>query len=173
MGFPPNYRAAQWFIERVMPLLLLRNKEIRLVIAGQEPVPELRAKAGPHVEVTGLVPDISVEIARSQLYVAPLRSGSGFRNKIVEALNSGTFVIGTPMALEFLDDRLRSKLLTASNAHEFADLILNFLENPQAFNQRLAEARQILRNEYLWPSRVQQLEALCAGLKNGLREVIV
>jgi glycosyltransferase involved in cell wall biosynthesis len=125
----------------------------------------LRAKAGPHVEVTGLVPDLCAEIARSQMYVAPLFSGSGFRNKIIEALHSGTFVIGTPMALEFLEERLRSKLLSASTADEFAGRILNFLENPRAFDQRLREAIQFLRREYPWPVRVRQLEAMFEEVK--------
>ena len=165
MSFPPNYQAALWFIERVMPLLIRRNPAIRLAIVGQEPVPALLAKAGNHVEITGLVPDLLTRIARSQLFVAPLVSGTGFRNKVIEALASGTYVIGTPMALEFLDERLRSKLLTAPTAEIFADQILAFLAGPDKFDQRLRESIEIVREEYLWPVRVRQFEDLCQSLK--------
>jgi glycosyltransferase involved in cell wall biosynthesis len=165
MSFPPNYQAALWFIDRVMPLLIRRNPAIRLAIVGQEPVPALLAKAGNHVEITGLVPDLLTRIARSQLFVAPLVSGTGFRNKVIEALASGTYVIGTPMALEFLDERLRDKLLTAPTAEIFADQILAFLSGPDKFDQRLRESIEIVREEYLWPVRVRQFEDLCRSLK--------
>ena len=164
MSYAPNEFGALWFIDKVLPLLLRANPDIRLVIAGQEPQPALLAKASSHVEITGLVANMQAEIARSQLYVAPLFSGSGFRNKIVEALGSGTFVIGTTMASEFLDDRLRSKLVAVDSPALFAEQILSYLKNPAAFDQRLREAMQILRDEYSWEVRARQFEALCSGL---------
>jgi glycosyltransferase involved in cell wall biosynthesis len=164
MAFPPNARGALWFIDHVLPRLLERRGDIRFVVAGQEPGPELLAKTGPHVEVTGWVPEVSAEIARSQLYVAPLFSGAGFRNKVVEALINGTYVIGTPMALECFEDRLRDNLLVASSAPEFAEKILQFMENPEAYEERRREAQRIVETEYAWSVRAKQLEALCAEL---------
>lgn len=164
MSYAPNEFGALWFIDHVLPRLLRVDPDIRVVIAGQEPQPALLAKASRHVEITGLVADMQAEIGRSQLYVAPLFSGGGFRNKIVEALGSGTYVIGTTMALEFLDDRLRSKLQAADSADSFAEKILDYLKNPGAFDQRLREAMQILRDEYSWDVRSRQFEALCLGL---------
>jgi len=161
MSFPPNYNGALWFIERVMPLLVQKNRNSQLVIAGQEPIPELLNKADEHIKVTGLVPDIRAEIAKSQLYVAPLISGTGFRNKIVEAIASGTYVIGTPMALDFLDSKLRRALLVARTPEEFAAGIQEFLQNPRAFDDRLHDAMKIVREDYQWASRVKELEDLC------------
>jgi len=161
MSFPPNYQAALWFIDHVMPLLMERHPTVRLTIAGQEPVPELMAKAGGRIEVTAFIPDLIGRIAQSQLYVAPMQSGTGFRNKVVEALASGTYVIGTPMALEFLDASLRDKLLTAPTAASFADQILEFLKNPGHYSQRLEEASTTVRKEFSWEIRAAEMEALC------------
>ena len=161
MCFPPNYQAALWFIDHVMPLLIQRHPTVRLTVAGQEPVPELVAQAGNRIDVTAFVPDLFCRIARTQLYVAPMQSGTGFRNKIVEALANGTYVIGTPMALEFLGEDLRNKLLVADSAESFADRILEFLKNPGAYSQRLREATEIVRKEYSWDLRASELEALC------------
>jgi glycosyltransferase involved in cell wall biosynthesis len=164
MSYAPNYTGALWLIDHVLPLLLRRNPNVRLVIAGQEPVPALRAKAGPNVEVTGLVPDLGARIARSQLCVAPLFSGGGFRNKVVEAINSETYVLGTPMALEALDARLQDQLLCASTPQQFADLILDFLNHPRTFDDRLRESVRIVREEYSWSVRAGQMETLCTSL---------
>ena len=164
MDFPPNYRGALWFVENVMPSLLRTNGNLRLVIAGQRPVPELLAKASEHIIITGQVADMGSEIAKSQLFVAPLISGGGFKNKVVEALANGTYVVGTPMALEFLDERLRNALLLARSPTEFIYQIERYLGDPEKFAGRLREAIKIVREEYLWESRVKELEDLCASI---------
>ena len=161
MNFSPNYDGALWFIKYVMPLLVRKRTDIRLVIAGQLPIPSLLQSATENVEVLGFVPDLRGEIQRSQLYVAPLISGTGFRNKLVEAIASGTYVIGTPMALECLDDELRGKLLSARTAEEFADRIDEYLRNPRAFDDRLCEAMLMVREKYQWRKKVIELEDLC------------
>ncbi len=170
MGFPPNYQAALWFIEKVFPLVLRLNPDVHLTIAGQEPIAALRAKAGPNIEVTGIVEDLTRLIAETQLYVAPLISGTGFRNKIVEALLSGTFVVGTPMAFEFLDDRVRSCLVSAADPKSFADEIVRYLANPAPFEPRLAEARELILREYTWDERAAQLESICCSVHGKAAE---
>jgi glycosyltransferase involved in cell wall biosynthesis len=164
MSFPPNYKGAIWFIDHVMPLLLRSNPNIQLVVAGQDPMPQLVARASKHVIVTGTVPDIKAEITKSSLYVAPLFSGTGFRNKVVEAIACGVYVIGTPMALEFLDERFRSCLSVAENAGQFARLIREYLQAPAAYDDRLKEAMRLLREDYTWANRTKQLAGLCEKL---------
>jgi glycosyltransferase involved in cell wall biosynthesis len=157
MSFPPNYQAALWFIKRVMPLLEQQRSDIYLVVAGQEPNRELRAAARRNVVVTGFAPDLRQEIAKSQLYVAPLISGCGFKNKIIEALAAGTFVAATSIAVESLGEQLRSLLLVADGHRELANRILQYLDAPEKFNTRLTEARQIVKTEFTWEGRVEQL----------------
>jgi len=161
MDFSPNYDGALWFIKRVMPLLLKRRPDIHLTIAGQLPIPRLLECATRNIHVLGFVPDLRREIQRSQLYVAPLISGTGFRNKLIEAVASGTFVIGTPMALECLDDKLRDTLLVAGTRREFAQQIDEYLKNPRAFDDRLHQAMHMVREKYQWREKVIELEDLC------------
>ena len=161
MNFPPNYQGAIWFIDNVLPLLVRQRPGARLVIAGQEPVAELISRANDRVTVTGLVPDIRAEISKSRLYVAPLVSGTGFRNKIVEALASGTYVVGTTLALDFLDERFRSRMLTGDTPAELAAAILTFLEDPASFDTRLRELVGLVRETFPWELRVREFVELC------------
>lgn len=161
MDFSPNYDGALWFIKEVMPLLIKERRDIRLVIAGQKPISSLLESATENVQVLGFVPNLRAEIQKSQLYVAPIISGTGFRNKIIEALASGTYVIGTPMALECLDDKLRGTLLIAKTPEEFARRIEEYLRDPRAFDDSLCEAMRIVREEYQWGKKVEELEELC------------
>ena len=107
MDFPPNYAAAFWFLDHVLPRIVLRVPDVQFVIAGANPPETLRQRNSKHVLVTGYVEDMNREIARSALYVPPLVSGGGFKNKIVEAIANRTYVIATPMAVEFLDEEPR------------------------------------------------------------------
>ncbi len=97
--------------ERVFPLVRQRIPEARIALVGPNPVQQLRAHASDHVEVPGFATDLNLEIARSALYIAPLITGSGFKNKIAEALANGTYVIGTSMAAEFLEPAIRAQLI--------------------------------------------------------------
>lgn len=155
MDFPPNYESALWFIDNVFPLLQKRW-ETRLIIAGANPVKELLARANERIEVTGYVDDLKNEIARSELYVAPLICGGGFKNKVVEAIASGTFVIGTSLATEFLPAEVCDYIPTADSPHELAEAILNYLDEPQRFAANLEGLRRIVAEEFSWPIRAQE-----------------
>ena len=157
MSFPPNYDAAIWFIDRVLPRLRAARSDIRFVVAGQNPVEELMRRVSPHVEVLGYCPDLQAEIARSQLFVAPMVSGSGFKNKVLEALETGTYVACTRIGAEFLPERLKEKLLVSGSAKEMAGQILSYLDKPSEFAPRLREAHEIVRDQFAWNKSAQAI----------------
>ena len=171
MGFPPNYESALWFIDNVFPLLQQRS-EIRLVIAGADPVKELLTRANERIEVTGFVDDIRKEIARSELYVAPLICGGGFKNKVVEAIASGTFVIGTSLATEFLPAEARSRILTGDSPRQLAKAILTYLDDPAHYAPNLDVLQKIVAEQFTWASRAKEFVAVlreAAAARPGLR----
>lgn len=163
MDFAPNYESAIWFIDNVFPLL--RRRSIRLVIAGANPVEALLARAGDGIEITGYVENLRAEIARSQLYVAPLVCGGGFKNKVVEAIASGTFVVGTSMAVEFLSPKARKQLLVADTAQEMAAAIVSYLQDPQKFAPNLETLKRIVAEELTWENGARQLFEIAGGLR--------
>ncbi len=160
MNFPPNYEAALWFLGEVFPLVLKRRPATRFVIAGAEPIPELLAQSSDSVEVTGAVPDLSSEIAKSQLYVAPLVSGGGFKNKVFEAIAADTYVVGTPLAAEFLTPELRPYVTVADGAEPLADAIVKALADPDLLPPQVERAQQILKRDYSWEGRTTLLEQI-------------
>ena len=155
MDFPPNYESAIWFIDRVFPLLRERS-DVRLVIAGANPVPDLVARSSEQIEVTGYAENLRREIARSQLYVAPLICGGGFKNKVVEAITSGTYLVGTSLAVEFLGGRMRRLLTVADTPRQMAEAILTYLRAPQDFASRLETLKEIVDEEFTWRNKSKE-----------------
>ena len=174
MDFEPNYMAALWFIDNVLPLLLKERNDLKLVVAGANPVAELKAKASEYVEVTGYVEDMGEEIARSAVYVAPLVSGGGFKNKVIEAIASGTFVIATSMAAEFLSPNLQQHLLVSETPEEMAKQIISYLDDPEKFEPQLKTLQRIIGSEFTWEKRASELVEIARSLfsesKEPLRE---
>jgi glycosyltransferase involved in cell wall biosynthesis len=172
MDFPPNYESAVWFIDRVMPLVLERRKDVRLVVAGANPVEELKRRAGPSVEVAGYVDDIGREIAKSELYVAPLVCGGGFKNKVIEAITNGTFVAATSMAVEFLGREAREQLLVADTPAGLADAVLAYLDAPEGYEPRLAALQRLVREEFSWEGRMRELLSLAHAVREGRAKAV-
>lgn len=153
MDFAPNYEGALWFLNKVFPLVLKRHPDATLVLAGMNPIRELTERANEHVQVTGFVEDMGAEIARSSLYVSPMISGSGFKNKIVEAVINGTYIVGTPLSFEFLPPELRTLLSVADGAEEMAGAINTFLDDPSRFDERLKRIQSATMAQFSWGNR--------------------
>jgi polysaccharide biosynthesis protein PslH len=171
MCFSPNLDAAFWFIDHVMPVLRQHCSDLRFVVAGAEPPAQLLSRASDDIEILGYVPDIAEEIAKSALYVAPMVSGGGFKNKVVEALLAGTFVACTPMGAEFLPSHVSGQLLIGTSAADLAARIEQFFANRTAFDSRIPGLRQIIRAEFGWDSRADELLTIMYTAYPTLREL--
>ena len=147
MNFPPNQSAALWFIEKVLPLVREQLPDTQLVLAGANPSPELLALESETIHVTGFVEDMNREIACSAVYVAPLISGGGFKNKVVE----------TPMAVEFLEPEARERVAVADSPAEMAAHIVGVLRDPAAFQDRLEFLYNYVSTNLSWAGQTAVL----------------
>ncbi len=160
MNFPPNHDGAIWFLDKVFPAVLQKFPHLTFVIAGANPPETLLKRAGPNVKVLGYVPDLNLTLARSALYVAPLITGSGFKNKVAEAIANGTYVIGTSYAAEFLEPSMRELITVRDDPREMADAICDFFSAPERANDKLARLCQIIRDRFSWPAKAAELARL-------------
>ncbi|HEY5299191.1 MAG TPA: glycosyltransferase family 4 protein [Acetobacteraceae bacterium] len=86
LDYHPNIDAAIFAAKAVFPRVRAAMPEARLLIAGRRPVPsvlELAALEG--VEVAADVADMDEVLARTRVALAPMRAGSGIKNKVLEA----------------------------------------------------------------------------------------
>lgn len=103
-GWPPNRDGAAWLLREVWPAVAARHPGARLVLVGHSAPPALgRLAARAGVAMTGLVDDVAPYYAGARLVLAPLRSGSGVRVKVVEALATGARVLATTQGAEGVD----------------------------------------------------------------------
>ncbi|KWW31265.1 MAG: hypothetical protein AUK63_538 [bacterium P3] len=158
MSYEPNVRAANFLVERVMPLVWQRRPQTRVLLAGTSPKPAVMRLASERVTVSGWVPDIRESYAQARLFAAPMQTGSGLQNKLLEAMAMQIPCITTPIANNSLHAVDGQELLVASDPYHFADHIIELLEHDSQ-RQALAQAGyDFVHRNYSWERYVGQLE---------------
>src|SRR5690606_14010977 len=114
MDYRPNIDAMRWFSETILPLVQEAVPDVHLYIVGQKPHKSLESlRDAPHIDLTGWVPNVQPFLQAADVYIAPLRMGSGTRLKLLEAMAAGCAVVATTVAASGLDNTVKRSLILA------------------------------------------------------------
>jgi len=166
LEWAPNLDAVTWFLEEVWPLLLEKTPEAQFYIAGKGMPDSLKDRSISNVHMVGEVRD-AVEFSRDKLCcVVPLRSGSGIRLKILEAMSAGKVVISSTIGAQGIAYTNNQNILIADKPLEYVEEIEKITNSPE-FAERLGKnARQLIVDHYSNQSVVQKLLLFYRELKN-------
>jgi GT2 family glycosyltransferase/glycosyltransferase involved in cell wall biosynthesis len=157
----PNVEAMTYFCREVLPLVRQKVPGIELYIVGSNPPPVIVSLGDtPGIHVTGFVPDIRPYMAKSLIYVVPLRLGVGIRGKILEAWGMGMAVVSTSVGCAGLRYEDGRDILVADTSDQFVAQILSLLNDPARRHRLGEDGRKTAEQYYGWDKSVQQLEAL-------------
>jgi glycosyltransferase involved in cell wall biosynthesis len=148
MDYLPNVLAAEWFAHEVLPLL---PEHLRFTIVGACPSARVRALASERVEVTGFLADPYPILRGALAVVAPMLTGGGIQNKLLEAMALGCLTINTRHATRALVDvRPGIHLLVADTPSEFASQIQLIELDPARYASIGPAAREYIRQNFTW-----------------------
>ena len=121
---PDNYEGALWLLNGIDHYL---HSPLQIDIIGKGfPQDKL---VGQHkmlkVNVMGFVDNPYKTIAESKAMLCPLLSGAGIKVKVIEALASGTPVLGTEIAFEGFSDQYKKFMIRCNSPKEFAEQLEN------------------------------------------------
>ena len=161
MAYHANSEAAIWFVRHVWPIIKAREPEAEFRIVGISPTKEVRALASiPGVIVTGEVPSLASELSAASVAVAPMKSGSGIQNKVLEAMSCRLPVIVTSDALYGLPDQTRKVLKFADTPRAFAEAVFECFENPEEAKQIGLMGEKIIRDIHSWESAAFSIDQM-------------
>lgn len=161
MGYAPNVAAARHLACEVLPAVRAQRPDASLVLAGRDPAPAVRAlEAPPAVTVTGQVPDLRPWLVGSRVFAAPMRSGTGIKNKLLEAMACGLPCVVSPLSLQGLACRPGHDVLVADDTAATVDALLAVLDDDTLARTLGASARRYVEGNHSWASVRLEHEAI-------------
>lgn len=165
LGFAPN-RDALWFFVHDVWAPYLRDEGVELCIVGPNAPSWLAeiAAQDPLVVLTGYVEDLRSAVAPYPVMINPMRTGSGLKNKVLEAFGLGIAVVSTPLGVEALPEvRDRVHLRTAEAPDAFADAVREVLKDPEHARTLREDAHRLVDEHYRWEAVGRQWAGLFAA----------
>lgn len=159
--YHPNIDGVRYLMRDIWPLIAAKVPGVRLLLVGKgaEFVRQyVEGTAG--VEMTGPVEDAVAQIARGGVVIAPLRTGSGTRLKILEAWAAHRAVVATPLAAEGLAVQSGQNARLEAEPAAFAAAVVDLLTDGQQRQKLADKGLETLRSKYTWEAAWMTLDAI-------------
>ncbi len=125
MNWQPNREALNWLIDEIFPILKHKIPNIELHIAGSFIGDLLQENKDEAIVVHGFVNDSTTFLTSHGILVLPIKSGSGVRIKLLEAMSLGVPCITTSKGAEGI--RNKDAVFIAETTEAFIDGITTLL----------------------------------------------
>lgn len=158
MHYEPNVRAARYLASVVMPLVWKQMPEARLLLAGADPKKQVRELANDRVVVSGFVDDIRQSYASAKILAAPMLTGSGLQNKLLEAMSMRIPCVTTSIANDSLHAQAGKEVLIGDTAESFADHIVSLLKDDQLRSSLAQNGHDFVLQNFSWEKAGLKLE---------------
>ena len=157
MGYPPNVEGAVFLANEVMSLVRKQVPEAKLMLAGARPDQKVKELAGGYTEVTGWVDDMRDCYAKAKVFVAPMMIGTGLQNKLLEAMAMRIPCVTSTLANNALHAKENEEILIAETAEEYANHILELLDNSSKSEQIATAGHNLVTEHFSWEGTTKPL----------------
>lgn len=165
MSYEPNRTAVAWFYKEIFSKFTFDYDQFEFVVCGRFADQWKFMRSGIMIKVKSDVLSIFDEIYESDIYIAPMQSGSGMQFKIIEAMACGKPVITSTLGLGSIECKGNQKdIIIADTPEDFFSAIKALSENETLRKQIGAEARQTIMDNYGEKSVGRKIEDFLDGI---------
>lgn len=161
LGYGPNKSTATFIVTKIIPELRRRKRNVKVLIAGARPGSEVLAlNKFNGVTVKGWVPDIREAYRDGRIFVAPMFSGLGLQNKILEAMSMRLPCVTSSMVNNAIGATPGKHIIVADTPLEIADSIEFLLDHPDHYEAIASAGRAFVMEHFNWEDQGVKLEKL-------------
>lgn len=170
MDYQPNIDAVLWFVEHIYSKL---NITIGFVIIGAYPTLEVQKlqERYENITVTGFVENPYLILSQAIAVVAPMQTGGGIQNKVLEAMAIGKVNLLSAMAAQPItgaEDGVH--FLISDSLEDYKKNIDFLLKEPVKRKEIECSARMFIRNNYTWEKYGEQYIAFLEKYRKTYNE---
>lgn len=151
MNYQPNVDAVMNFVKKVYPSVKKRYPQLKFNIIGGNATPEIqKLEEIDGICVCGFVENPAELLMKATIVIAPMISGSGLQNKIVQAMYLSCMVMTTKIGADGLNEISGNEIVIADDEKDMVKKLLHYLK-PEAQTERNtvgAEARKYIQQNY-------------------------
>jgi glycosyltransferase involved in cell wall biosynthesis len=155
LSYPPNIQSVRILLEDIMPKLIEKNPLIKLLIAGANPPQKWFKHQSANIEILPNPKDIREAYNVAKIFVAPMMTGTGMQNKLLEAMAMKLPCVTTPLANLGLRATPNTEILIAETPDEFVNQILFLQNNPNACRQFSEQAFDFVKS-FSWGKELEK-----------------
>lgn len=162
MDYEPNVTGAYYFANSILPIIEKSVPNVEFWIVGRDPAPQIQelAETRRNIKVTGFVDDIRTYVDQAMVYVCPLLSGTGIKNKILEAWSMEKAVVATTMSCDGIEISDGKDIVVADSAQDFAASVVKLIKDGDFRTRIGTNARRKVIERYSWEAQAACFEQI-------------
>jgi len=166
MNYPPNIHGAEFLVKSVLPVVIQKHPDIKVMLSGANPHSRVKALAGNNVKVSGWVEDIRNSYASARIFIAPMQIGTGLQNKLLEAMAMKLPCITSELANSSLNAKEGEEILIGNTPDEYAHHITTLLQYDEKRETLAENGYQFVMENYDWHQATKKLEKIMLSSTN-------
>jgi glycosyltransferase involved in cell wall biosynthesis len=158
-GWAPTADGAWDLVTSIWPRIYRAMPSARLALVGADLPGDLAAaaRAAGGIDIVGEVPSVLPTLTGADVFVCPVRTGSGVKVKMVEAMRAGCAIVCTNAAVRGLPDGAASAVVMADDEHEFADAVVGLLRDAVRRDTLSRRAVELIHQLPTWDEAAKAL----------------
>lgn len=153
MRGPYSSDAVNYFVREIFPLIINEIPDLHVTFIGESPTSLLLNTAkhyNDNVKVLGFIDDVRSYLEECYIFIAPIRSGSGTKIKVLNALAFEKPVVTTTIGAEGIYLTSGENCMIADDPHDFAKKTIFLLRNPEVAKRIGENGRKVIEKYYDW-----------------------
>ena len=162
LSYRPNLKALNWLLNEIHPEVTSRLPQVKLVIIGSNPPKNfsILEKKYKGVKFIGFVEKLEPHFFSSVLSVAPMKTGAGMQNKVIDSLSHGIPIVTTSIGLGDIKLKVDDEIFVSDNEKDFADRIIEIFQNKEKYislDQKYKNAIKDNYGEEIFDSKLKEI----------------
>jgi glycosyltransferase involved in cell wall biosynthesis len=163
MDYQPNVDALKWFYGNVMDKL---DPRIVVLVIGsnQNKLAQWFESKTNRIQFTGYLEDPYAQLANCECIIAPMQTGGGIQNKILESMGIGQIVITTSLAGSPIVGAVHgTHFFIEDYPQGMANRINEIVANRLSYEEVGCNAKELISKAYTWHNYEEKLLGCMVG----------